>query len=722
MKRFWLVIAFMSFCAAAAFSQDTKPAPTATPADNDVVKISTNLIQIDVTVTDSKGKPIPDLKPEEVEIFENGKRQKITNFSFVSNIQLKTTKGAPADNKNSPLLPPPAVRPENVRRTIALVIDDLTLSFGSVSETRRALKKFVNEQMQDGDLVAIIRTGKGIGALQQFTTDKRQLLAAIEKIQFNMSGSARVSAFNPIDPTLKEQLNGSGDATGNTRNYGKDIENEREFESEVNSFRESIFASGTLGAINYIIRGMKDLPGRKSIMLISDGFAMYVRNERGMPQASRILDSLLRLIDLANRASVIIYTIDARGLVFDGLTAEDNTYGLNSDQVETRLSSRRNELFDTQDGLRYLAKQTGGFAYIDQNDMNFGIQRVLNDQSYYLVGFEPDDETFDPKRYRYNKLDVKVKRSGVRVRYRSGFFGISDEQVAKTQAAPLQAIFNALTSPFSVNDVSLRLNALFTTDEKENSYLRSFLHIDTKNLTFVKEPAGTYKTSFDLIASTFGDNGIPQEGHAKTYTVTLTEDEYQRTQARGIVYDFRFPIKKPGAYQMRVAIRDTVTNRLGSAYQFVEVPNLKKHRLTLSGVLLVNLDFDSWQKISSMTSEAVPKLVDPLADTAIRQFRPGSVLTYSTNIYNARSNQAFKADLTIQAKLFGDQTLVFEGKTNHLQKETGAPAEGIAAKGSIRLGAALPVGNYTLQLIVTDNNAKKGRQVAVQFVPFEIVR
>src|SRR4029079_8918845 len=98
-----------------------------------------------------------------------------------------------------PVLPPTPVKPEQVRRTIALVVDDLTLSYESTYYVRRALKKFVDEQLQDGDLVAIIRTGAGIGALQQFTTDRRQLYAAIERVRWNPIGAGNVGAFAPLE-------------------------------------------------------------------------------------------------------------------------------------------------------------------------------------------------------------------------------------------------------------------------------------------------------------------------------------------------------------------------------------------------------------------------------------------------------------------------------------------------------------------------------------------
>ena len=143
-------------------------------------------------------------------------------------------------------------------------------------------------------------------------------------------------------------------------------------------------------------------------MLFSDGFKLFTRADAETADASQILDSLRRLIDLANRTSVVIYTMDARGLQPLGLTAEDNVGGLSADQLEQRLSDRRNEFIDTQEGLIYLARQTGGFPIINTNDLSGGIRKVLEDQSYYLIGYQPDAETFDPKARRFNKLIVQA--------------------------------------------------------------------------------------------------------------------------------------------------------------------------------------------------------------------------------------------------------------------------------------------------------------------------
>ena len=165
MKKYFYSFGLILLFAFITFAQ--KPTPT---PDDDVVKISTNLIQIDVSVTDKSGKIVTDLKPEDFEIYENGKKQDITNFLFINSVtQTKTIetvkKPKGKEDKAAIPIPPIQLKPEQVKRTVALIVDDLGLSFESMARVRNSLKRFVDEQMQPNDLVAIIAAGNGAGTL-----------------------------------------------------------------------------------------------------------------------------------------------------------------------------------------------------------------------------------------------------------------------------------------------------------------------------------------------------------------------------------------------------------------------------------------------------------------------------------------------------------------------------------------------------------------------------
>ena len=704
------------FFSGSIFSQT----PTATPPknDGDVVKISTNLIQLDVVVTDKKGNQVMDLKPEDFEIYENGKKQDISNFSYIFNKTAKQPTDSQPSTPNSKdkfsIPPPPSkLKLEQIRRTYAIVIDDLGISFDNIYWTQQSLKKFINNEMQEGDLVAIIRTGSGIGALQSFTSDKRQLLAAIDKIKWNPQGRGGISTFAPIRSTLKDNLDGKIGADGKVkRSQGK--EQEKRSENLVNELRSENFAVGTLGALNYIIRGMRDLPGRKSLMLVSEGFPGISRSGELATQ-SRIYDKLKILADLANRSSVIIYTLDPRGLQVPGMaTGEDDL----SDTNDIRLQTREQNFFASQQTLRYLAYETGGIPYVNQNDLAYGLEKAVEDQSgYYLIGYQPNSDTFDPKKNKFNELTIKLKRDDLKVRYRSGFFGITDKEVAQVNQTPQQKIYAALTSPFNANDISLSVNTLFAEDEKNGEFIRSLVKIDANDLKFTSEADGKRKANFDLIAMTFGDNGVPIDNVSQNYTIQVSEKIYRKILENGFVYNLVVPIKKPGAYQFRIALRDSASEKVGSASQFIEVPNLKKNDLTISGILLNNYTINELQKISTKDDQDNNQTSVDL-DTASRRFKRGTVLRYDYIIYNAKTNPT---NLQVQARLFSNSKLLIEGQPSALNTNDQNDLKRIEAAGAITLGKNLEPGNYILQVIVIDANAKEKRQIATRSIDFEIV-
>ena len=693
-------------------AQQTPPA-----SDEDVVRITTNLVQVDSVITDSKGKPVTDLKPDEVQILEDGKPQQITNFSYIA-LEAPVVTKAPKPDKNAAPAPPVRVRPDQVRRTIALVVDDLGLSFESAYYVRHALKKFLDQQMQPTDLVAIIRTGGGIGALQQFTTDKRQLYAAVEKVKWYPHGRAGISAFAPIG---SDSISKTSDSSGDEQ---RGIPNE-----DIDQFRSDVFTVGTLGAVNYILRGLRDLPGRKSVILMSDGFQIFNRSE---PTGNaRILDALASLTEMANRASVVIYTLDPRGLPVLGLTAADNTSGMGPEQLQQSLDNRRSDFFESQNGLNYLAQQTGGLAIRNTNDLSGGIKRAIEDQGgYYLIGYRPDESTFDSRsgKRKFHKLSLKINRPGkFNVRMRNGFYGITDEE-AKPPLGTNRMI-GALTSPFGSAGIHVRLTSLFANDPKLGSIMRSMLHVKASDLTFKEEADGWHSAVFNILAYTFGDNGIVVDQLGKTYTIRLKGQTYERILKDGFTYNITVPVKKPGAYQLRTALRDTSSERIGSASQFIEVPDIKKNRLTLSGIVLNGVPLQLYQKgergVSAApdSSDDAVEGSDPKASPSVRQFKSGLVMTYAYHVYNARTDKgAPQPQLVTQVKLFRDGREIFTGKEIPFDAANQPDLKRLVASGAIQLGSEMVPEEYVFQAIVIDLRASGKNRVSSQWIDFEIIK
>lgn len=724
-------------------SQKQKPVSTQIqqPDDEETVRITTNLVQVDAVVTNKNGKRVSDLRPDEVQIFEDGRQQQITHFSFVNAAPVATSlpvTPGPALDKNAPPLPAVKLQPKDVRRTIALLVDDLNLSFESTYGVRRALKKFVDQQMQPGDLVAIIRSSGGIGALQQFTADKRQLYAAIDRVKWYANGRAGTGAFPRIEGNgaLDEIGAAVDDNQGNNQQLrpptgGNSGNQEAQAASEAFvRFREDLFSAGTLGAVRYVVTGMRSLPGRKSVLLISDGLQLFDRSNVSLNY--RILMALRSLVDEANRATVVIHTMNATGLQTLALTAEDSTGGISPAQLEEQINNRRTLAFDAQEGLDYLAKETGGLAIRNTNDLTTGIRRVVEDQnSYYLIGYRPDHSTFDVKtgRRTFHKLSLKVSRPGkFNVRMRNGFFGISDDEVASGPKTRLQQMIGALTSPFGSAGVQVRLTSLFANDAKLGSFMRSMLHIQGSDLTFTEEPDGWHRSVFDILAITFGDNGAVVDQISRTHTIRLLGKAYERVLREGFTYNITVPVKKPGAYQLRAALRDVASERVGSAGQFIEVPDIKKNRLLISGIVLSGVSPQNLRKNegapgSSGNSDDTVDDTDLHAGPALRLFKSELVMLYGYYIYNARIDKTTgKPQLQTQVRMFRNGQQVFTGRPQILDTTNQSDLKRLAANGAIQLGANLIPGEYAFQVIVTDLLARDKNQIATQWIDFEIVK
>ena len=340
----------------------------------------------------------------------------------------------------------------------------------------------------------------------------------------------------------------------------------------------------------------------------------------------------------------------------------------------------------------------------------------MNDQTgYYVLGYQPNSESFDAKKVRFNKLTIKVLRPDVRVRSRSGFFNIKNEDTKPQLKTPRQQIFAALTSPFSSGDIDLRLTSLLADDPQTGVFMRSLLYVNGADLKFIEEPDGWHKATFDIVAMIFGDNGTIIDEVSRTETIKAKAETLREILAKGFVSTISVPIKKPGAYQMRVVLRDAATARIGSASQFVEVPNLRKDRLTLSGILLQRL-----QKSGNVTGK-VQFQPDEQRDFARRRFHLGDTVRFDLSIYNAKVGKAPNPNLLVQYRVFRHGKEIFVAPEKTLSLSPPSNLGSIDSSGNFQLGKKMTPGDYVLQVIVRDLQAPVRRSVATQWTDFEII-
>jgi len=727
MKRLCQYFCLIAVIAVSGSAQQPASTP---PPDDQVVKINTNLIQVDVTVVDKNGKVVPGLSANDFQLFENGQLQKITNFLFVS----KTAAGATVSNAQSSTdqaggnVTKAPLKRSDVVRTIAIVVDDLNLSFASVYYTRKALNNFVDTQMQTGDLVAVIKTGGGVGALQQFTNDKVLLKAAIDKIRWNpFSNIDALTSVSQTDTEITERFTTESDqvASGNSKqftlmhphdNVDEVQKASKNSAKNVADAQRAIFAQSSLGTLSYIITGMTNLPGRKAMMLFSDGINIGdIMNNKS--RAPAIFDFMQSLTETANRSAVTVYPFDPRGMQAMTISASDNTYEVIDGHREQKVKIREKDFRESQDGLVYLADQTGGKALINSNDLNGGIERALEEQAgYYLLAYVPDAESFDPSKHKFNKLEVKLTRPGLNVSYRSGFYNNETKSDVALQLDADRQINESLMSPFAQSDVALGVNALYANDPVDGAYIRSFLHINARDLTFTDAAEGWKTAAFDVAAVTFGLNGIPVDHVHTTYTIKSKGPTYDAMLKNGFVYVLMLPIKKPGVYQYRVALRDSSTGKIGTASQVVGIPDLSKKSLTMSSLAVEDVGVPTWQlitqgKVGNGTGQTQLKST-LLYDTVLRQFASGTVLRYGFEVYNARPDGK-TVKLETQANILQSDRVVVQGTVNKFESSDLSSFPRVS--GAIPLGQELKPGEYALEVTVRDPATKQSQKQLFAF-------
>lgn len=685
----------LSFC---TFLQVVGQTTSAGDQD-DVVRITTNLVQIDAVVTKG-GKYVRDLKAEDFEIYEDGRKQTITNFAFISNLPNAPRPVSPSAANTAGAPPAGPIQRDVARRTVAIVVDDLGLSAESMSHVRRQVRKFIAEEIQPNDLVAIIRTAGEMGALQQFTNDKRVLTRAIELLRWNPCSRIGFAVLSE---------DAGGGCVGNT-------------------------PERTLRGLRFILNAMGRLPGRKAMVLMSDDIPIR-KEEPGAEGADSVMLGgdvrnyggwLQRITETAIRSSVVIYSVDTQGLQYTGITARDALISrpptipgtADTNDVPARsaqlgqvgmISSRSRTLISRGEGSLQLAQRTGGFQV--RNSNAFQLDRIYEDQGgYYLLGYRPSEETFNRK---FHNIKAKVKRSGMTLRTRAGFYGVTEEEANSGRPVITNPVNLALLSPFGAQDLEFALTSFFANGKSEGSIIRSFIYLNAADLSFTPVN-GQRETVLEVHGAVFGDNGAVIDRVKRDVVLSMGEAEFQQAMRDGLPdalrLRFDMPMKKAGSYQVRIAVLDRTSTKIGSAGQFVAVPDLDDKRLAVSGIVLRGVK-------QASTQMAV------MANPSTRRFVGNSDLYFGFVVYNAALNPATQLpNLTIETKLFRDGNVVGPASEIPLDVKNQADLSRLFVNGSLRLNSALEPGNYYLQVVITDKVTRAKQSTITQWVDFEIVK
>ncbi len=668
-------------------------------------KVAVDAVRIDAVVTDRDGRIVRDLAAADFIVLQNGKPQPVTFAQFVPVAVSSAAASAVSPLSSSTStpaagIPPPAstlmTARAAIQRTLAVVVDDLGLSVESLYYVKRALDAFIDREVQPTDLVSIIRTGGSIGSLQPFTTDRRVLHGVVDQLRWNGFSRSGVEPFEPLNEwTTFDERSGLGDPNDFTK---------------VNAFRRSFVARATLGSLNLAIRAARDLPGRKALLFVSEGFQMFDVED------TRLREAVDAVIDQATRAGVVIYSLDPRGLQTAGLQASDNLKrappepdgmeGIVRQRARDRLAFNR----DTQEGLAYVAEQTGGFAVLNTNDLARGFERISADvRDYYIIGYTPERGTFvgEGKKPQFHGITVKVRRTGLRVRTRRQFLGVSDVDAPAGPRTPKDDLIRAAISPFTSMDIGVRATPLPGWSPERGLFVRTLLHIDARALAFVEDAQGRRTASADVLGMVFDADGTEVAHLTTGFEVGLTDAATDDALQRGLAYTLLVPVPRAGGFQLRFAVRDRHSGKLGSAGEFVEIADVPRGAFALSGIVL--------QSGEGAAQRAATAAIGVVPEQALRAYATGTPLTYACDIYNA----AERVEVAISVWRGAQRVASLPARTLLVPAGRGGR---LTITGGFKLGESLPPGSYMLQVAAATADASRKDRVrtAVQRLHFDL--
>ena len=677
MNRRFVIAAALAAIASTAAGQGQPPAPQQPPI---TFRAEINYVEVDARVLDQQGKFITGLKPEDFEVFEDGKPQKVTAFSPVN---------IPLERVERPLFASRPVEPDvrnNLQgadgRIYLIVLDDLHTNALRSNLTKAAAKLFIERYVGANDLAAVVHTGGRSEGNQDFTNSQRLLLQAVDRFQ---GRRLRSSTLNKIDDYQRRA------GTGLEKDPARDLEDkERGFQ-----------ARATLDTVRNLANYLGNIRGRrKAIVMFSEGIdyniydVMSIDNS-GATEASTVIDATKDMLAAATRANVAIYGVDPRGL---GASFE-NFADVQSFPDDTSLGLNQSALFNevrlAQDSLRSMSDETGGFAVVNRNDFVNAFQRIVDDNSsYYMLGYYSSNDRRDG---RFRKIEVRLKnRPGLVVRARKGYAaprGRAPETKAAVKDGPSPELKEVLESPLPLPGLPLAVTATVFKGpaQKGSVVISTFVH--GGSLPFTEEK-GMFKNDLEIVGIATDDKGKSFTTDRNTVNLNMKPDTANRVKAMGFRVIQSLDLD-PGRYLLRVAVKEGNTRKAGVVTYDLEVPHFTKNPLTMSDIALTSA-------LSGAAPTIRPK--DPLEKllpgplTTYREFPPMDEIALFTEIYD-NIKQPHKTEIVATVKAEGGQTM-FETREEHDSSELAGSAGGYGFQTRVPLSKLAP-GLYVLRVEAT---------------------
>ena len=541
------------------------------------VQVERNLVLVRAVVRDSHGQPVGNLQKEDFRLFDNGKPQVVSNFS----VEVPSSKPQDFGKKQEEGLESEIPGEEKLASTtperfLAIFFDDIHITFEDLARTRLAADHHLETALQPGDRVGIF-TSSGEHTLD-FTDDRGKLHEALMKIRprsivprrdnacpdiFDYQAYLIVHEHDPyaIDIATEEAYHCYYEGRGMTEQAALD-QARSTAESEAFGALSSYQTETEYGlrSLEAVIRRLAVMPGQRTIVLASPGFLIKTQEQR--------VDGL---VERALRANVIINSLDAKGLFaqipFGDASQNPVVTPQRSDLTGKKMQLQIRRWDVAADVLRYLASDTGGTFFHNNNDLQAGFQKVgALPEVYYILGFSPQNLKLDGRFHNLKVgLNIKTRYS---VQARNGYYAPAKPVDPAAQAK--EEIEQAIFSRDEMHELPIEMHTQFFKVTDLNVRLSVLTHLDLRFVQFRKE-SGRNLNNLVFIAALFDRDGKYVTAKEKRLEFRLLDASLEKLTRSGVMSKLSFDIH-PGTYMVRQVVRDSEGAQLSAINRTVEIP------------------------------------------------------------------------------------------------------------------------------------------------------
>jgi VWFA-related protein len=576
--------------AVAALALALLPSPRAiAQSSDDEIRLRGSEVLLDMVVVDKKNRPITDVRPEEIEILEDGVLQKVSSLSLV-----RVGAGGEPPGEGSRVA---AVHNVNL---ILVVVDRGTVQQENLGAVYRAAERFVEERLATNDLVAVFTTTSRLTMLQNFTHDKRKLLDALKRA--TTGGSIQLQ--ESLSPDARRRIaTDQTKAEGPPPNLSAEAGPVNEYDAELHrklddaaagidttfvAIRDRIQALAVVEGVLALTKLYASVGGRKSILLYSEGFVVGDDAD----------GAFKAMVGAANRGNFAIYPVSAGGLAASAPTGNVMPRpGTPIEESEQRMAVSGGESgldrmtrpgrTDNDQALARLASETGGVLVRNTNDLGRGFETIANDlRSYYLASYSPTNDALDGT---FRRIEVRVARKDATVRARTGYYAIPGGagELALPDEQPALAMLARARSGESPSDLAITVKTERFPDARA-WLMPVVVGVDARDLTPIGAPGEEEEfavTAVALVRDASGEVVAKLSRPARFRAARSRLEEFRRETLTLPPFD-ETPRLAPGRYSLEIALYDPTSKRGGVVMRNVTLPAVAASGVALGSVVL----------------------------------------------------------------------------------------------------------------------------------------